>query len=211
MDANNPSGIEHHLVKEGEREGKAVRIVCGDRTYDADIAKVWDAIANSERLAHWFAPVSGDLKLGGRYQVKGNAGGEIVRCEQPTALDITWEFGGNVSWVTLRLESIESKTKLTLQHIMGKDDESEAHWKKYGPGATGVGWELGFMALGQYLTTGEPVNEAENNQWLTSPDGKTFLQNCATAWGDAHIESGEDSTVATAMADATAAFYCGTE
>jgi len=31
---------------------------------------------------------------------------------------------------------------------MHKSYMSERHWKKYGPGATGVGWDLWFLALG---------------------------------------------------------------
>jgi len=29
--------------------------------------------------ARWFLPIEGDLKLGGKYQLKGNAGGTITQ------------------------------------------------------------------------------------------------------------------------------------
>ena len=32
------------------------------------------------------SPISGDLRLGGRYQLQGNAGGEILVCEPPQHL-----------------------------------------------------------------------------------------------------------------------------
>lgn len=64
---------------------------------------LWEATTTPERLARWFLPVEGDLKLGGRYQLEGNAGGTITRCDPPEALDMTWEFGGGTSWVNLRL------------------------------------------------------------------------------------------------------------
>ncbi|MQA26613.1 MAG: polyketide cyclase, partial [Micromonosporaceae bacterium] len=64
-------------------EGRAVRL---RREYDAPIEDVWDAITNAERINRWFLPVSGDLRLGGTYQLKGNAGGEIRRCEPPRLL-----------------------------------------------------------------------------------------------------------------------------
>ena len=54
------------------------RTVVLRRTYAADIADVWDALTNIERIPRWFLPVSGDLRLGGRYQFEGNAGGRIV-------------------------------------------------------------------------------------------------------------------------------------
>jgi uncharacterized protein YndB with AHSA1/START domain len=47
------------------------------RTYDADAKDVWDALTNPERLPRWFYPVSGDLRVGGTFQLEGNAGGEI--------------------------------------------------------------------------------------------------------------------------------------
>ncbi|WP_246446806.1 hypothetical protein [Micromonospora polyrhachis] len=29
-------------------------------------------------------PIEGDLRVGGTFQLKDNAGGEILRCEKPT-------------------------------------------------------------------------------------------------------------------------------
>lgn len=210
MDYNNALGIEYRVVDEVEYQGKTVRVVSGARTYDTGIEDLWDAVTNPERIPRWFAPVTGELELNGRYQIKGNAGGKITRCEPTTAFDITWEFYGNVSWVTVRLEAVENGTRLTLQHLMGKDPASEKHWKKYGAGATGVGWELAFLGLHLHLASGgEAVDQEENEKWFASPDGLAFLENCATAWGEAHARSGEDPTTAMDMAKETAAFYGG--
>ena len=212
MDYSNPLGIEYRVVKDAEYQGQPVRVVSGARTYDAEIEDLWDAVTNAERIPRWFAPITGEFRLGGRYQLEGNAGGEITRCDRPTALDITWEFYGNVSWVTVRLESVSNGTRLTLEHLMRRDEESEAHWKKYGPGATGVGWELGFLGLGLHLqSSGDAIDEGENNEWMASQDGQAFIKSCAKAWGDAHAQAGEDLAIASAMAEETAAFYCGGE
>ena len=79
-----------------------------------------------------------------------------------------------------------------------------------GPGATGVGWDLGFLALGLHLDSGsEAIQEEENNAWMASSEGKAFITNCARSWRDAHIDSGEDTAIAAAMAEETAGFYCG--
>lgn len=209
MDYKNALGIEFRVVKDAEYQGQPVRVVSGARIYDAEIEEVWDAVTNAERLANWFAPIAGELELGGRYQLKGNAGGKITRCDAPSALDITWECSGNVSWVTVRLEPAGDGVRLTLEHLMGKDKASEEHWKKYGPGATGVGWEFGFLQLGLHLASGEPVVESETITWSATPDGKSFIGQCASEWGEAHIRNGEDRAVAESMAAETAAFYCG--
>lgn len=209
MDDGTPLGIEYRVVKDAEHQGQAVRVVSGSRTYEAGIEELWDAVTNPKRIPNWFAPISGELKLGGRYQLEGNAGGKITRCDTPNAVDLTWEFQGNTSWVTIRLEPDEDGTRLTLEHLIGQDEASEKHWKKYGPGATGVGWELGFLALGRYLKKGAPIAESESNAWLESSAGKVFMKKCAKEWGEAHALAGEDVANADSAANATAAFYCG--
>jgi uncharacterized protein YndB with AHSA1/START domain len=54
---------------------------------------------NPERIPRWFLPVSGELKEGGRYQLEGNAGGTITRCDPPHGFDATWEMGSDMSWI----------------------------------------------------------------------------------------------------------------
>ena len=119
MDYSNALGIEYRVVKDAEYQGQPVHIVSGSRTYSAEVEELWDAVTSAERIPRWFSPITGELKLGGRYQLEGNAGGEIIRCDPPTALDITWEFSGNISWVTVRLETVPDGTRLTLEHLMG--------------------------------------------------------------------------------------------
>src|SRR6476646_10805369 len=93
------------------------------QTYDSTIEDVWDACTNPERIPRWFLPVSGELKEGGRYQLEGNAGGTITRCDPPHGFDATWEMGGNTSWIELRLtdEGGES-SRFQLSHIAPVDD-----------------------------------------------------------------------------------------
>jgi uncharacterized protein YndB with AHSA1/START domain len=58
------------------------------RTYDADIADVWDACTNPERLARWYQPVQGDLRLGGTFTQGEMGGGRIVACEPQRLLRV---------------------------------------------------------------------------------------------------------------------------
>src|SRR3954470_12084387 len=95
------------------------------RVYDTGVEDLWDACTNPERLPRWFLPVSGDLQVGGRYQLEGNAGGTIERCDPPHSFTATWEFGEQVSWIELRLTPTSSEeTELELEHIVPVD----AHW-----------------------------------------------------------------------------------
>ena len=209
MGVDNPLGIKYRVVSEMIYEGEPVRVVSGSANFETDLDDLWDAVTNPERLLRWFSPISGELKLGGKYQLEGNAGGTINRCDPPQALDLTWEFDGNLSWVRLRLDAQDTGARLTLEHLMRKDEASEAHWRKYGPGATGVGWDLSFLCLHLHLRSGQSVSQGETNAWFETDNGKTFIRECATSWANAHINSGEDESVANAMAQRTASFYCG--
>lgn len=210
MDWSRPLGTEIRHVRDVEHEGRSARAVEGSRVYATDAEDLWDALTNAERIPRWFLPVQGELKLGGRYQLEGNAGGRITRCEAPQALDVTWEVGDNVSWVSVRLAPEKEGVRLTLVHTMLKDDASEAHWATYGPGATGVGWDLSFLGLGMHLGSGgETIDREASEAWLTSDPGKAFIRACAEAWGEAHIAAGEEASVAQAMAARTASFYSG--
>ena len=52
---------------------------------------------------------------------------------------------GGVSWVTVRLSpDPKGGTRLELEHAA----HVEEHWKKFGPGAVGIGWDLGLLGLG---------------------------------------------------------------
>lgn len=198
-------GAEIREVRSREIDGKEARVVLATRTYDTTIEDVWDAITNPERLPRWFMPVSGDLKLGGRYQLHGNAGGTIKTCQPPRHLAVTWEFMGGVSWVTVRLSPDQAGTRLELEHAA----HVEEHWKKYGPGAVGIGWDLGLLGLARHLKTGEAVNPEEGQGWALTDEGKNYIRRSGEEWCRADIASGTESKVAQTSAARTIAFYTG--
>lgn len=201
-------GFEKQTVKEGYHNGEPARFVGGSRSYATDPDDLWNAITDTDRIPRWFSPVSGELQLGGRYKIEGNAEGEILKCEPPKLLHITWEFYGNVSWVHVTLEADGPATILSLEHIMLKDDASEAHWAKYGPGATGVGWDLSFMGMAIHMANnGSAIDAKELEAWMSTEPAKDYIRKCAKDWGAAHIQSGEDRKTAEKMATETANFY----
>ena len=205
---DNALGAEFRRFENREHLGKPARAVVATRTYGTEPADLWDALTSRERIPRWFLPIEGDLRQGGRYQLIGNAGGTIIRCDPPQALDLTWEFGGGMSWVTVRLAADGKGTLLTLEHIVHAADVDQ-HWAQFGPGAVGVGWDLAFLGLGRYLQTGATVDQDAAMAWVRSDAGKDYMRASAKAWGQAHIAGGENPDIARGMADRTIAAYTG--
>ena len=182
------------------------RVSTMSQTYDADVDDVWDACTDPERLPRWFLPVTGDLKVGGKYQLEGNAGGTVERCDPPKSFFATWEFNGMVSWIEVRVApESDGGTRLELEHIAHVDDDL---WSEYGPGATGIGWDLAFWGLANHLTPGSPsVSSKDAEAWIMSPEGVGFVTALADRWRVAHVESGADEETAKAAAERVTAFY----
>jgi uncharacterized protein YndB with AHSA1/START domain len=203
-------GAEFRRVENREHLGKPALVAVAVRSYDTTVEDLWDAISTPTRLARWFASVEGDLRLGGRYAIAGNASGTITRCERPEAVDLTWEYAGTTSWVTVRLAPHGDQTRLTLEHIAHKDGAGAAaeHFKQFGPAATGVGWDLWLHGLEQHLIRPTAALDHEAIEaWARSEEGKTFVRTSGEAWGAADAASGEDPEEARARAERTIAFY----
>ncbi|WP_328979785.1 SRPBCC family protein [Streptomyces canus] len=200
----------HRRVGTRQVETGEARAVLLRRTYDAEIADVWDAVTSPERIARWFMPVSGELKVGGRYQLEGNAGGEILECVEPERLRVSWLYGPDpgFSEVEVRLTSENGeRTVLELEHVAVVPDE---FWDQFGPGAVGVGWDLGLYGLALHLAGGG-LSKEEAATWHTTPEGSAFITGSGEGWGEAYAASGVDQETATRTTAATIAFYTGTE
>ena len=194
-------------IRNRDHEGRPARVLVATCTYDTTIDDVWDAITNAQRIPRWFLPISGDLRLGGRYQLQGNASGQITGCNPPASLAVTWEFGGQVSWVHLRLTELsDGGTRLQLEHIAHVPDE---FWNQYGPGAVGVGWDLAIMGLGLHLSTGAVADPKEAAAWTVSPEGKDFVRRSSDECSRASIAAGTDEAAARSAAGRTTVFYTG--
>src|SRR5262249_13867938 len=173
-------GAVTRAVSQREHDGRPARVIVASRSYDTTPADVWDAITNPERISRWFLPISGELRLGGPYQLPGNAGGEITRCEPPRHLAVTWEFGGEVSWVKVDLtDDSKGGTHLELEHVAHVDD---ARWAQFGPGAVGVGWDMTLMGLDRHLATGAANDPQRFMAWVASPEGKDFVRRSSADW-----------------------------
>jgi uncharacterized protein YndB with AHSA1/START domain len=204
IDPASTAGLVTREVRTGSRDGAPTRIAVARRTYRADRAQVWGALTDAERLPRWFLPVTGDLRVGGRYQLEGNAGGVVERCEEPESFAVTWEFGGMVSWLRVHLSPTGGGTALELAHEAPVDPE---FWAQFGPGAVGVGWDLALMGLGLHLDSGAAVDPELAATFTLTPEGAEFVRHAAAGWGEAAATDGDDPAAAREAADRTVAFY----
>jgi len=193
------------------RGGDDAAVLNARRSYPAARREVWDAITNPERIPRWFLPLEGDLRVGGRYQLQGNAGGTIERCEPPGYLAVTWEFGDQVSRVEVTLtggedDGDDDRTTVELVHTLPVDD----HWRQFGPGAVGIGWDLILLGLGRHLEADVSLTPDTAARWLASDEGRAFMTSSGEQWKQANVAAGTDPGEAAAAAARCLAAYLGT-
>jgi uncharacterized protein YndB with AHSA1/START domain len=119
--------------------------------YDAAVEDVWEACTDPGRIGRWFLPITGDLRLGGSYQLEGNAGGRIKGCEPPRRLAVTRELGGGTSDLTLTLSpGADGGTDFELEHVAVLPFTEEQYLD--GIGGMAPGWEDALAGLDSHLS-----------------------------------------------------------
>jgi uncharacterized protein YndB with AHSA1/START domain len=204
IDIVNQINATHRELGNAPVAGGEGRSLLLRRTYDAPVEDVWSACTDPERIGRWLAPVEGDLRLGGQYQLKGNAGGQILRCEEPRLLRVTWVMGeGMTTEVEVRLSGGGAGgTVLELEHASPAAVVDEMV-REYGPGGTigiGGGWDLTVLGLDLFLR-GVPFDVAT---WEDTPQARQFAERSCHAWGavvrDAWATPEEEVAAAVAFA-----------
>lgn len=158
------------------------------RSYPAQVEDVWNAATDPDLLKRWFLPISGDLRTGGRFQLEGNAGGEILRCEPPRLLTVT--FGSETSVLHLRLSAEvgpggerDGATVLELEHVVPLEMAGSTAGALY----VGPGWDGGLLGLSLFLrgeVAEDPVAAAN------SAEAVEFSLQSVQAWTAAIEASG---------------------
>src|SRR5262245_1514392 len=208
VDVTRMIGAAEREVRWLEKDGKPACMARITRLYDTSAEDLWEALTSKERIPRWFTPIEGDLRLGGRFQLKGNASGSITACSPPTHYATTWEFGGGVSWLEVFVAPEGGKARLTLEHVAHVEGE---HWNTFGPGAVGIGWDLGLMGLALHVEQRDSpaLDPADGMAWMGSPNGKAFMRASGEGWRDADVQGGRDPVEAKRRSDATIAAYTG--
>lgn len=185
-------------------DGEA-RTVLLRRVYDAPVEDVWNACTDPGRLSRWLTPVSGTLEAGGHYELEGGTAGDILRCEPPRLLRVSWRVGDapEFSEVEVRLAPEgDGRTRFELEQAAVVPPEV---WEPFGPGAFGVTWDLTALALGFELSGGGTEDLAA---WRAeSGEAREFMRRSSEAWGAAYEASGASAETAADAVAATTGFY----
>ena len=189
-------------------EAGEARVSTISQVYDTGIEDLWTVVTTPDRIKRWFMPIEGELKEGGHYQLVGNANGTITSCDRPRGFDATWEFGGMVSWIEVRLtEEGPDRTRFELVHVAHVDDQM---WDQFGPGATGMGWDSGLLGLALHLTDPESaLNPETAAAWVGTDEGKLFMRLSSEAWAEAAIADGTDPAAARERSERCYGAYTG--
>jgi uncharacterized protein YndB with AHSA1/START domain len=171
--------VEQQLPADGSGERVSVLL---RRGYDAPIDDVWDAVTQPDRIKRWLMPISGELRVGGSFQLEGNAGGEILTCEPPRLLKVT--FGAPTSIVEVRLTPDgDGDTVLELEHTVPIEIAQSGAGALY----VGPGWDGALLGLGLFLrgeAVGDPVAAAN------SPEAQEFSKQSVHVWAEVVKDSG---------------------
>ena len=203
--------VVHQVNEVSRRVGTKVleageaRVMTISQAYDTEPDDLWDACTNPERIPRWFLPVSGELKVGGRYRLEGNAEGTVERCDPPKSFFATWEFAGDVSWIDVRIvPETGGGARLELEHVAHVSDEL---WAQYGPGAVGIGWDMGLLGLARHLSGLPSLDPADAVAWQQTDEAREFMRRSSERWYEANIAGGTDEPLARAAADRCTAAY----
>lgn len=132
--------------------GHGVRIIIH---FSAPQDEVWHACTAPERMRLWFLPVTGDLRVGGKYELETYAEGQILHCSAPDLLTVTMNFQGLPGEAVLALSAADGETVLEFEHTMAMD---AGPWAALAPDI-GSGWDVALRYLDLHLR-GEPIDKS---------------------------------------------------
>ncbi len=174
------------------------------RDFAIEILNLWSLLVQPDNLALWFAPVHGELRPGGAYQVEGNASGAVTSCDAPFGFEATWEYGESKATIIVALTEVErTRTSLSLRSIGLIPADA---WREYGPGAVGIGWDLVMSGLWRHIRAGNMAAGADTGR-MSPEETRTFINRSSQEWAERSIAAGTPGFAAlSAEARAAAVF-----
>jgi len=140
-----------------EKHGDGYRLVY-DAVYATDVDDLWAAVTERDRLARRMGDYSGDLRLGGQWQVADADGhgawghGTVTACDPRRTFTTLWQADGEEpTELVVRLEPVAGGTRLVLEHTGVR------------PISYGAGWQTYLEALDGHLA--RPAGSRDEDAW----------------------------------------------
>ena len=212
-----------------------------EQTFPVHPEELWSALTIGSHLEVWFGRASGEVVEGGSYTLPDmETRGSVIAVEEPARLLLSWEVGKSSTRLELLVAPVDAAadtaadtaqadqaagadeadqaaeaeeqaapvgSRFTLRHTVPED----AHWKTFGPAATGLGWDAALYALALHLQDPSVDLIPQLGDFAGSEEGEEFTRATAEAWFEAHIATGVDKKPARKASVRTAAFYLGEE
>lgn len=142
---------ERSLGRRQIQAGHALMVVMG-RDIGHPVGEVWSALAEPAQLGEWMAVPEGDLRRGGAYSLPDGSHGEILRCDPPRLLTLSWNREGtSPAELELRLTAEESTTRIELRYASVRKGFAVTAVPGGGIWTGGAGWEFFLDMLEEYL------------------------------------------------------------
>ncbi|WP_446665535.1 SRPBCC domain-containing protein [Flexivirga sp. B27] len=133
-----------------------------EREYAADVAELWSACTEPERVQRFFGTFSGEPPQGVGAQFRIDLGGDddvavgtVTDCEPMRLIGYDWSWQGEQSsHVQVSFSPTDGGTRLRIVHRMGEPDHAAGY---------GGGWEQMMAALGAETGT-ESYDDAAYQQ-----------------------------------------------
>ena len=157
------TGAELDAVTRHVRRDPETVTVILRRDFPAAHDAVWDALTDPEQLRAWFSPVTGEFYEGGRYQIEGNASGEIWECRPREHFMLT--FGSQESLLTVELAYAGDDTTVQITHGVPISIAGSGAGAFY----VGPGWDGALLGLAMHLRgdeIGDPVAMANSAEMI---------------------------------------------
>ena len=203
-------GAVARAVEDGAHDGSPVKVVVASAPTPTDVADLWDSAHRPERLARWFAPVSGDLEVGGRFQVEGNAGGEVLACDAAEAPRGHLGVRRRASVGRRHTSTADADGDHARPAPHGRRRGNE-HWDSSARAPSASVGARPAWASREHLATGTARPAEEVEAWSASPEGQALMTGASDRVGRGRRRRRRRPRSLARRRAAHAAFYTGAE
>jgi uncharacterized protein YndB with AHSA1/START domain len=167
--------LRHRAIPAGD-----ARVAVFSRIYETTIEDLWDACTDPERLRRWYAPVTGDLHVGGSFAQANMGSGTILTCDAPHLLRLS--LGGGADEIELRLSPgvEDGTTRLELQHATTLDSHEIGGQTYDAVFCMGGGYYPRFLALDLHLR-GTLPDDYDSTAFHLNPDMRPAIERGSAA------------------------------